>query len=69
MASSESGDGSEHMGSPGGLLPAAACLLYDPYPHVAIEPQMHKDGCRVTPKSLETAVLRLTRGVFPAELL
>lgn len=51
MASPENGDGSEKVGSPGGLLPVAMCLLYYPYPAIATAAafahvQMRKDGHR-----------------------
>lgn len=51
MASSENGDGSENVGSPGGLLPVAVCLPYYPYPLIAAAAsfahiQMRKDGYR-----------------------
>lgn len=71
MASSENGDGSENVGSPGGLLPAASCFPYSPYLWVATAaPFAHLQvDIEVILKSTETAVLRLTRGIFPTELL
>lgn len=71
MASSENGDGSENMGSPGGLSPAATCFPYYPYLRVATAaPFAHVQvDIEVILKSMETAVLRLTRRIFPTELL
>lgn len=75
MASSENVDGSDSVGSHGGLLPAAIGLPYYLYPiTLPLQPPLTTYRCaemdiEVILKSMEMAILRLTVEIFPTELL